>query len=83
MEEEMRTSSIKRDAKKTIDELSAEKLIVAKDFLDYLKQKEGMDATLEVLNSTELMEQIGEAETAAKEGKLDEFISWEKVKRDV
>ena len=79
----MRTASIKREAKNTIDQLSAEKLIVAKDFLDYLKQKEEMDATIEVLSSPELMKQIEEAETAIKEGRLDEYISWENVKKHV
>ena len=79
----MQTASIKREAKKTIDELSDEKLIVAKDFLEYLKQKEEVDATVEILTSTELIKQIEEAETAIKMGKLDEFISWETVKRNV
>lgn len=79
----MQKSALKREAKKTIDELSEEKLGVAMDFLGYLKEKDEMEATLEVLSSHELMAQIGEAEKAIKKGRLEEFIPWEKVKRDV
>lgn len=51
--------------------------------MDYLKEKEEMEATLEILSSRELMAQIEEAEKAIKKGKLDEFIPWEKIKRNV
>lgn len=50
------------------------------DFLDYLKEKEEMEATLEVLSSHELMAQIGEAGGAINKGRCDAFIPWEKVK---
>jgi len=76
-------TALKREAKKAIDELSNEKIKVAIDFIDYLKEKEEMEATLEILSSRELMAQIEEAEKAVKNGKLDEFIPWEKVKRNV
>ncbi len=79
----MQSSTLKREAKKAIDELSNEKIKVAIDFMDYLKEKEEMEATLEILSSRELMAQIEEAEKAIKKGKLDEFIPWEKVKRNV
>ncbi len=79
----MQKVAIKREAKKTLDELSEEKLRVAMDFLGYLKGKEEMEATLETLSSHELMAQIEEAETAIEKGRLEEFIPWEEVKRDV
>lgn len=47
------------------------------------KDKEEMEATLEILSSRKLMAQIEEAEKAIKKGKLDEFVSWEKAKRRV
>ncbi len=53
------------------------------DFLRYLKEKREMKATLEVLTSHELMTQIEEAEKAIKEEKLNEFDSWEEVRRNV
>ncbi|MDP3296917.1 MAG: hypothetical protein Q8N09_04895 [Thermodesulfovibrionia bacterium] len=79
----MQSATLKKEAKKAIDELSEEKVKVAIDFIDYLKEKEEMEATLEILSSRELMAQIEEAEKAIKKGKLDEFIPWEKVKRNV
>lgn len=79
----MEGTVLKRAAKKAIDELSDEKVKVAFDFIDYLKEKEEMEATLEILSSRELMTQIEEAERAIKKGKLDEFVPWEKVKRNV
>jgi hypothetical protein len=79
----MHSTTLKREAKKAIDELSNEKIKVAIDFIDFLKEKEEMEATLEILSSHELMAQIEEAEKAIKKGKLDEFVPWEKVKRNV
>lgn len=79
----MQSTALKREAKKAIDELSEEKVKVAIDFIDYLKEKEEMEATLEILSSRELMAQIEEAEKSIKKGKLDEFVPWEKVKRNV
>jgi len=79
----MRSATLKREAKKAIDELSEEKIKVAIDFIEYLKEKEEMESTLEILSSHEIMAQIEEAEKAIKKGKLDEFVPWEKVKRNV
>ena len=79
----MQSAALKREAKKAIDELSEEKVKVAIDFIDYLKEKEEMEATLEILSSREIMAQIKEAEKAIKKGRLKEFVPWEKVKRNV
>jgi len=79
----MRAIALKRQAKKAIDELTEEKVRVAMDFIDYLKSKEEMEATLEILSSQELMVQIQAAERALKSGAKMEFISWGKVRRDV
>jgi hypothetical protein len=79
----MRAIALKRQAKKAIDQLTEEKVRVAMDFIDYLKSKEEMEATLEILSSQELMAQIQAAERALKSGTKTEFISWEKVRRDV
>lgn len=79
----MQSATLKRQAKRAIDELSEEKVKVAVDFIDYLRKKEEMEATLEVLSSHELMVQIAEAERSIKKGKIEDFIPWEKVKRNV
>jgi hypothetical protein len=75
----MQNAALKREAKKAIDALSEEKVKVAIDFIDYLKEKEEMEATLEILSSRELMAQIEEAEKAIKKGTLEEFVPWKKV----
>lgn len=79
----MQSAALKKEAKKAIDELSAEKVKVAIDFIEYLKEKEEMEATLEILASHELMAQIEEAEKAIKKGRFVEFVPWGKVKRSV
>lgn len=79
----MQAKALKKQARKSVEELSEEKLRVVIDFMDYLKGKEEMEATLEILSSHELMEQIGEAERSIKKEKLDDFIPWKKVKRNV
>ena len=79
----MQRAALKKEAKKAIDELSEEKVRVAIDFIDYLKEKEEMEATLEILSSHELIAQIEEAEKAIKKGQLHEFVPWERVKRNV
>jgi len=79
----MQSVALRKEAKKAIEELSEEKVRVAVDFLDYLKEKESMEATLEILSSHELMAQIEEAERSIKTGKKEDFILWEKIRRDV
>ena len=47
----MKNATLKKEAKKAIDKLSEEKVRVAIDFIDYLKEKEEMEATLEILTT--------------------------------
>jgi hypothetical protein len=79
----MRATALKRQAKKAIDELAEDKVRVAIDFIDYLKSKEEMESTLDILSSQDLMAQIQAAERSLKRGAKTDFISWEKVRRDV
>lgn len=79
----MQSTALKKEAKKAIEELSEEKVRVVIDIIEYLKEKEEAEATLEVLSSHELAEQIEEAEKSLKKGRLEDFIPWEKVKRHV
>ena len=78
----MQGVALRKEAKKAIEELSEEKVRVAVDFLDYLKEKESMEATLEVLSSHEIMAQIEEAEDLSKQEKR-RFHPWEKARRNV
>ena len=79
----MQSAALKKEAKKAIEELSEEKVKVVIDIIEYLKEKEEAEATLEVLSSHELTEQIEEAEKSLKKGRHEDFIPWEKVKRHV
>jgi hypothetical protein len=79
----MHSTTLKREAKRTIEELSEDKVKVAVDFLEYLKRKETAEATLEILASRELMGQIEDAEKSIKKNKMEDFIPWKKVKRRV
>jgi arginine utilization protein RocB len=79
----MRAIALKRQAQKALDELTEEKVRVAMDFIDYLKSKEEMEATLEILSSQELLEQIQAAERSLKRGAKTDFISWDNVGREV
>jgi len=76
-------SALKEEAKKAIEELSLDKVRVAVDFLQYLKDKEEMEATLEILASGELKAQLEEAERAMQEGRFEDFLPWKKVRRNV
>lgn len=79
----MQTEILKREVKKAIDNLSDEKLKVAIDFITYLKDKEDMEATLEILSSHEIMAQIKEAERSLQDSRSEDFIPWEKIRRNV
>jgi len=79
----MHSTILKREAKRTIEELSEDKVKVAVDFLEYLKRKETTEATLEILTSRELMAQIKDAEKSIKKNKMEDFVPWEKAKRHV
>ena len=75
----MQEESLIKKAKNALDDLSEEKLKVAIDFINYLKEKDEMEATLDVLSSKELMMQISEAEKTLEK----DYIPWESVKQDV
>ena len=77
----MRATAMKRQVKKAIDGLTEDKVRVAMDFIDYLKSKEEMEATLEILSSQDLMAQIQAAEKSLKRGAKGDSINWEKVRR--
>ncbi len=73
----------KRKAIEKLDVLSPDRLKVVLDFIEYLEQKEELDATLEILADEESMRNIRTADQAWEMGKMQEFTSWNKVKRHV
>ena len=66
-----------------IKTLSLERLRVVLDFIEYLEEKEEWEATLEVLKDKETMENIKAADDAWEARRMEEFMPWEKVRRDV
>lgn len=66
-----------------IKKLSASRLKAALDFIEYLEEKEEWEATWEVLSNKESMEKIEDADDVWEGGKVEEFIGWDKVRRDV
>ena len=66
-----------------IKALSLERLKVVLDFIEYLEEKEEWEATLEVLKDKETMENIKAADEAWEARRMEEFMPWEKVRRDV
>ena len=66
-----------------IKRLSESRLKAALDFIEYLEEKEEWGATWEVLSDKDSMEKIKAADDAWKGGRMEEFIEWEKVRRDV
>lgn len=73
----------KRKAIEKLDLLSPERLKVVLDFIEYLEQKEELDASLEILADEESIRNIRDADQAWEAGRIQEFTSWNKVKRHV
>jgi len=73
----------KKKAIEKLDLLSPDRLKVVLDFIEYLEQKEELDATLEIVNDKNSMRNIRAADEALEAGKVHEFTSWNKVKRHV
>ena len=73
----------KRKAIEKLDLLSPERQKVVLDFIEYLEQKEELDASLEILADEESIRNIRDADQAWEAGRIQEFTSWNKVKRHV
>ncbi len=66
-----------------LDELPEEKLRVALDFVEYLKDKEEWNATYEILSDKRMMEDIKIADKDWEEKQKENFSPWEKIRRNV
>lgn len=62
-----------------LEELSEDRLKVALDFIEYLKDKEEWEATWEVMADPETMEALREADEDRKAGRMDRFTPLEEV----
>ncbi len=73
------TKEYQKEAVSSLNELSEEKLKVALDFIEYLKDREEWEATWEVLGNKKMMEEIKIADDDWEKGQRKNFVSWEKV----
>jgi len=75
----MEMSEIKNRIRDTIEQLPADKLKIALDFLEDLQQSEE-DATEALLNEPGFIEDYRQAKEDIRTGKM---VSWNAIKRDV
>jgi len=64
------TTELRRQAKHRIENLSAERLRVANDFLAYLEERESGEATEELLKVAGFTESLAQAELEIAAGRL-------------
>ena len=76
----MRKVELKQQAIMLIEQLSADKLKVAHDYLAYLQDKEAWEATHELMSDPEVVESLKRAEADVKAGRLKR---WDDVKSDI
>ena len=66
----MNDIAIRQQAKEYIDSLSAERLLVAADFLAYLAERESNEATVELLQIPGFIEDFAKAKKDIEAGKV-------------
>jgi hypothetical protein len=74
----MNTLERREQVKRYVDQLSAEKLLVAADFLAYLADREDNEATEELLNMQGFREAFTKAQKSVEQGRV---IPVEQLKR--
>ncbi len=62
-------------------QLSPERLRMALEFMEFLKEREEWEATWGILTDPKMMAMIRKAEVDLKAGRMEAFIPWEQVKR--
>lgn len=63
-----------------VDEIPQDRLALALDFLEYIKDREEWEATNEILNDTEMMKGILKGKDDIKKGR---WKKWTEIKRNV
>jgi len=62
-------------------QLSPERLRMALEFMEFLKEREEWEATWDILTDPKMMAMIRKAEARWKEKGKEAFVPWEEVKR--
>ncbi|RKU22022.1 hypothetical protein C6503_04605 [Candidatus Poribacteria bacterium] len=76
----MPNANLKQQALTLIEQLPAEKLGAAVDYLTYLYDKAAWEATYELMSDLEIVKALEQAEADEKAGRL---TNWNDVKREV
>ncbi|MFA5994918.1 MAG: hypothetical protein WCW27_06690 [Patescibacteria group bacterium] len=76
----MTTLALKHSIIETLKELSPNKMKVALDYLEYLREKDAeWDATAEILANKKLLKDIQVARSDWKKGKKANFVAWRNI----
>ena len=75
----MRKATLQQQAVELIEQLSIEKLKALVDYLNYLQDKEGWEATRELVSNWEIAESL---ECAEGDVRVGELKHWTNVRRD-
>ena len=78
-----KSNILRREACEALEELKGPTLRVARDFLEYLRQLDEQDPTIEILADRAMMKNIRTARSDLRKGRAVKFTPWEKVKQDV
>ncbi len=62
-------------------QLSPERLRIAVEFMEFLKEREEWEAAWDILTDPKMMAMIRKAEADLKVRRMEAFIPWERVKR--
>ncbi|NER00922.1 MAG: hypothetical protein F6K30_30235 [Cyanothece sp. SIO2G6] len=76
----MNTTAIRSQIQSYVEQLSAEKLTVALDFLAYLVERESNEATTELLSMPGLLAELEQIENHLE---TDELVDWRDIRHDV
>lgn len=73
-------TTVKKKAKEAIETLSGKKARVTLDFIDYLREREEWEVTVEILSDKKLLRDYKVAKEEIKKGKT---VEWKAIKRNV
>ncbi len=72
---------LRRQASALLKQLSPERLKTAVEFMGFLREKEGWEATWDILTDPKMMEMIRKAEERRRAKDKKAFVPWEEVKK--
>ncbi len=74
---------LRRQATELVRQLSPERLRMAVEFLEFLKEREEWEATWEILSDPKMVEMIRRADERWRKHGKEAFLPWEEAKQDL